>query len=49
MLDDVFDPPALLNTAARWFTYTAAVAGVLGAGWWTTRHHKREGGSGQVA
>jgi YjbE family integral membrane protein len=49
MLDDVFDPPTLLNTAARWFTYTAAVAGVLGAGWWTTRHHKREGGSGQVA
>ncbi len=49
LLDDVFDPPELLNTAARWLTYTAAVAGVLAAGWWTTRRHKQEGGSGQVA
>ncbi len=49
LLDDVFDPPGLLNTAARWITYTATVAGVLAAGWWTTRRHKKEGGSGQVA
>ncbi len=49
LLDDVFDPPELLNTTARWITYTATVAGVLAAGWWTTRRHKKEGGSGQVA
>ena len=34
LLDAVFDPPELLHTAARWGTYAAAVAGVLGAGWW---------------
>jgi YjbE family integral membrane protein len=33
MLDEVFDPHA----AARWVTYVLAVAGVLAAGWWTTR------------
>jgi YjbE family integral membrane protein len=49
LLDDVFDPPELLNTTARWITYTATVAGVLAAGWWTTRRHKKEGISGQVA
>ncbi len=49
LLDDVFDPPELLNTLARWATYTATVAGVLAAGWWTTRRQKKEGGSGQVA
>lgn len=40
LLDDVFDPPELLNTAARWITYTVSVAGVLAAGWWTARRHK---------
>jgi YjbE family integral membrane protein len=29
LLDAVFDPPAMLNTAARWATYAVAVAGVL--------------------
>ena len=37
LLDAVFDPPALINTLARWATYAAAVAGVLGAGWYTAR------------
>ena len=37
LLDAVFDPPELVNTAARWGTYAAAVAGVLGAGWWVGR------------
>ncbi len=32
LLDPVFDPPELLNTAARWATYGAAVVGVLAAG-----------------
>jgi YjbE family integral membrane protein len=40
LLDDVFDPPELINTVARWITYTAAVAGVLAAGWWTSRRHQ---------
>ncbi len=39
LLDAVFDPPELLNTLARWSTYTAAVAGVLLAGRWASRRH----------
>ena len=27
----------MLQTAARWSTYTVAVAGVLTAGWWSNR------------
>ena len=42
LLDAVFDPPELLNTAARWATYAAAVVGVLAAGWWTTRRHQQD-------
>lgn len=37
LLDPVFDPPEPLHVAARWVTYTAAVLGVLGAGWWSAR------------
>ncbi len=33
VLDAVFDP----HTAARWMLYGLTVAGVLTAGWWTTR------------
>jgi YjbE family integral membrane protein len=40
LLDAVFDPPELVNTAARWATYALAVIGVLGAGYWTTRPGK---------
>ena len=32
LLGDVFDPAAL-----RWTIYVAAIAGVLGAGWWANR------------
>ena len=32
LLDVVFDPPEILNTAARWLTYAAVVMGVLLAG-----------------
>jgi hypothetical protein len=39
LLDAVFDPPELLHTLARWSTYGAAIAGVLGAGWWHS--HRR--------
>ena len=30
-------PHDMLQTAARWGTYTVAVAGVLAAGWWSNR------------
>jgi YjbE family integral membrane protein len=35
LLDEVFDPHA----AARWATYATVIAGVLAAGWWTSRRH----------
>ena len=34
LLEGIFDA-----SAARWATYITAVAGVLTAGWWATRHH----------
>jgi YjbE family integral membrane protein len=37
LLDAFYDPPATVNTAARWVTYGLSVAGVLAAGWWATR------------
>jgi YjbE family integral membrane protein len=51
LLDSVFDPAGLPHAAARWFTYAAAVIGVLGAGWWTSRHatHERNDQSGHAA
>lgn len=51
LLDRVFDPSGLPSTAARWLTYGAAVAGVLGAGWWASRRQQQErnGQSGHAA
>jgi predicted tellurium resistance membrane protein TerC len=40
-LDAVFDPPATLNTVARWATYAAAIVGVLAAGRWASARHAR--------
>ena len=37
LLDAVFDPHAI----ARWSTYAACIAGVLGAGWWAARGARR--------
>ncbi|MDH5206889.1 MAG: TerC family protein, partial [Hylemonella sp.] len=37
LLDSVFDPPELLHTVARWFTYLATIVFVLVFGWWTSR------------
>lgn len=37
LLDSVFDPHAI----ARWSTYAACIAGVLGAGWWAARNARR--------
>jgi YjbE family integral membrane protein len=42
LLDAVFDPQEFLHTAARWATYAVAVAGVLGAGWWSSRRHTEQ-------
>ncbi len=45
LLDLIYGGPASLPTSqtlhlvAEWATYALAVAGVLGAGWWVTRHH----------
>jgi YjbE family integral membrane protein len=36
-LNPVYDPPALIHTAARWSTYALAVGGVLAAGWWAAK------------
>ncbi len=46
LLDPVYGGPgapaasASMTTAAQWVTYAVAVAGVLAAGWWTTRRAK---------
>ena len=40
LLDPVFDPPEAIHTAARWLTYTVAVAGVLAAGAWASRRQQ---------
>ncbi|MDO8773160.1 MAG: TerC family protein [Burkholderiaceae bacterium] len=46
LLDILYGGPASLPSAqtmhivAEWATYALAVAGVLGAGWWVTRHHR---------
>ena len=37
LLDAVFNPPEIINTAARWGTYAVAVVGVLAAGRWAAR------------
>ena len=42
LLDAVFDPPELVHTMARWATYTLAVLGVLGFGYWSTRPVAKE-------
>ena len=42
LLDAVFDPPELLNTAARWATYGVAVLGVLVAGRWALIRQSRQ-------
>jgi len=45
LLDGVFDPPSTGNAIARWSTYAACVAGVLGAGWWAARATRSSAGS----
>ena len=44
LLDAVFDPPNLLHAVARWGTYAASVAGVLGAGWWVGKRRAGQPG-----
>lgn len=49
LLDPIYGGPDALpadqavQATAQWATYTLAVAGVLGAGWWNTRRSKRYG------
>lgn len=46
LLDPIYGGPGTmpsaetLHLAAQWATYALAVAGVLGAGWWTTRRSR---------
>jgi YjbE family integral membrane protein len=40
LLHPLFDPPALIHTAARWSIYALAITGVLGAGYWAARRSK---------
>jgi YjbE family integral membrane protein len=48
LLDPIYGGPnalpslETLHTAAEWATYTLAIAGVLGAGWWAKRRAKSE-------
>lgn len=42
LLDAVFDPPALVNTVARWGTYLVAIIGVLLAGRRATQRKQPE-------
>jgi YjbE family integral membrane protein len=37
LLAPVYGGSAMLQTAAQWATYALAIAGVLAAGWWTSR------------
>lgn len=47
LLDTIYGGPTALpaagalHTTAQWATYTLAVAGVLGAGWWVTRRGRQ--------
>ena len=47
LLDAVFDPPEVLNTAARWATYALAIGGVLVAGRWAARRSSAGADRGQ--
>lgn len=40
LLDPVFDSPTALHAALRWSVYAVAIAGVLGAGWLSTRRRQ---------
>ena len=46
LLDGLFDPPHWGNAIARWTTYAACVAGVLGAGWWAARAARNDNKAG---
>jgi YjbE family integral membrane protein len=48
LLDAVFDPPGGYHTALRWGVYALAVAGVLGAGWFSMRRRPRVAASAEA-
>jgi YjbE family integral membrane protein len=47
LLDKVYDPEGMIHSVARWMTYAVAIAGVLGAGWWATRHQAKKAAAAQ--
>lgn len=49
LLDALFDPQEMPHTLARWTTYAACVAGVLGAGWWAARAQRARAGGADPA
>ncbi|MEN9537936.1 MAG: hypothetical protein RLZZ126_171 [Pseudomonadota bacterium] len=49
LLDPVFDPQGALHTMARWGTYAVTVAGVLAAGWLTSRKREDSSQEGSLA
>jgi YjbE family integral membrane protein len=42
LLDPVFDGGETINLIARIATYTVAIVGVLGLGWWTSKRQEKE-------
>jgi YjbE family integral membrane protein len=42
LLDPVFDGGATINLIARIATYSVAIVGVLGLGWWTSKRQEKE-------
>jgi YjbE family integral membrane protein len=42
LLDPVFDGGETINLIARFATYSVAIVGVLGLGWWTSKRQEKE-------
>jgi predicted tellurium resistance membrane protein TerC len=42
LLDPVFDGGETINFIARIATYSVAIVGVLGMGWWTSKRQEKE-------
>jgi hypothetical protein len=42
LLDPVFDGGETINLIARIATYSVAIVGVLGMGWWTSKRQEKE-------
>lgn len=49
LLDPLFDGAQAIHHVARGATYVAAIAGVLGVGWWATKRHAQARGQAPSA